>query len=114
MKIVKAINLEDIERLKPVALQWKKTCNGKAMGIDLVPEVHFTDLAGLIDRDDADLFVLVNDKEEVIGYMGVDYFNSPLGNQRMAQEHYWYVVPGENRGKGAMLLVRALRKWAKE
>lgn len=114
MRVLKATNkVEDIEKLKPVALQWKVTCNGKAMGIELVPETHFADLAGMIDRYDADLFLLINDKGRVIGYMGIVCFNSPLSNQRVAQEHYWYVI-GENRGKGSMLLIRAAKEWAKE
>lgn len=113
MKVVKATNLEDIERLKPVALQWKETCNGKRFGIELIPERHFSDLAGLIERDDADLFLLINDKEEVVGYMGITCFISPLGNQKIAQEHYWY-VSGKSRGRGTMLLIRAVKKWAKE
>lgn len=113
MKVVKATNLGDIERLKPEALQWRDTCNGKVMGIDLDPETYFADLATLISRDDADLFLLVNEDDDVAGYIGVVSFNSPLGNQKMAQEHYWY-VSGQNRGSGTMLLIRAIREWAKE
>ena len=112
MKAVKAQNKQDIERLKPVAFQWKESCNGEDFGIELVPEKHFSDLAGLIERDDADLFLLVNE-DEVVGYMGVTAFSSPLGNQKVGQEHYWF-VSGENRGRGSMLLIRAAKDWAKE
>ncbi len=114
MKVIVATNSGDIERLTPVALQWKESCNGMEMGIVLVPETHFADLMRLIGRDDAELFLLVDDdREEVFGYMGVECFNSPLGPQRIAQEHYWYVSEG-NRGRGTILLIRAVEKWAKE
>lgn len=113
MKVIIATKPEDIERLKAVAFQWEKTCNARGFGIELVPEKHFSDLAGLIDKDDADLFLLINDKEEVVGYLGITIFDSPLGNQKIANEHFWFVA-GEKRGYGSMLLIRAAKKWAKE
>lgn len=113
MKVVKATKLEDVERLKPVAWQWKEVCNNKELGIEIVPETYFADVANLIDKDDADLFLLINDKEEVVGYMGITCFNSPLGNQKIAQEHYWF-VSGENRGRGTMLLIKTIKQWSKE
>lgn len=108
-----ATSIDDIEDLMPVALEWKKTCNGSQFGIDLLPVVHFADLASLVERDDADLFLLLNEKNKVIGYMGITSFNSPLGDQKIVQEHYWY-VSGNNRGHGTMLLIRAAKEWAKE
>lgn len=113
MKIFRATKAQDVERVKPVALQWKESCNGKRFGIRIDPETHFADLVGLVQRDDADLFLLVNEKDEVVGYMGVTMFNSPLSNQKIAQEHYWYAT-GRNRGRGTMLLIKAVKQWAKE
>lgn len=113
MNVVRATNSGDIEKLKPVALQWKEICNGRAMGIELVPQIHFADLTDLISKDDADLFLLTDVRYGVIGYMGVTCFDSPLGNQKIAQEHYWFVSE-EHRGRGSLLLIRAVEKWARE
>lgn len=111
MKVIKA-TYEDIERLRPVALQWQKTCNGKDMKIDIDIETHLVDLASLIASDDADLFLLLKDNEP-IGYMGVKCFKSPLGNQLIANEHYLY-VSSKFRGFSTLQLIRQARKWAKE
>ncbi len=113
MKVTKATKPEDVDRLKPVALEWKEACNGEAMGIELDPETYFADLTSLIGRDDADLFLLINNKEEVIGYMGIECFDSPLGNQKLANEHYWYVSE-ESRGRGSTYLIKAAWQWARD
>ena len=98
--------------MKEVAYEWKHTCNAKAFGIDLNPEVHFQDLARLIEDKDCELFLLMK-KDRVIGYMGAVCFRSPLGNQKLTSEHYWF-VSGKNRGRGTLLLLRAIKTWAKE
>lgn len=113
MKVVKATNsIDDIEALKSLAFEWKGLCNGKAFGIDLRVETHFRDLASLIENEDSELFLLLK-QYRVIGYMGVTCFDSPIGNQKIANEHYWY-VSGKNRGRGTLLLLRAIKSWAKE
>ncbi len=109
--IVKAI-IEDIQKLRPVAAEWRESCNGERFGIELDVETHLADLASLIGRDDADLFLLVNE-EKPVGYIGVTLFNSPVGSQKVAQEHYWF-VSGEHRGRGTIALIRAAKEWAKE
>jgi len=110
MKVVKA-TCEDIERLRPVALQWQENCNGKAMKIDLDLEVHLADLTSLVKRDDAELFILLRNNEP-IGYMGVTCFKSPIGNQLIANEHFWYVLT-EFRGYSTLLLIKKAHEWAK-
>lgn len=112
MKVRKAQNKQDIEKLKPVALQWKETCNGIGFGIELVPEKHFSDLADLIERDDADLFLLIDD-EKVVGYLGVTIFSSPLGNQKIANEHFFYILP-QYRGMSSVRMIKTAQKWAKD
>ena len=98
--------------MKEVAYEWKDTCNAKVFGIDLRPEIFFKDLAALIQREDSDLLLLFK-RERAVGFMGITYFASPLGNQRVANEHFWY-VSGKHRGHGTMKLIRAAKNWAKE
>lgn len=112
MKVVKA-TIEDIEGLKPLAFEWRDSCNAKDLDIDLDRETFFAGLADLIERDDADTFLLLNEKDTVVGYMGAICFPSPLGKQRICSEHYWF-VSGKNRGRGTLLLLRAVENWAKE
>lgn len=111
MKVFKA-KIEDIEKLRPVAIEWKDSCNGKEFSLEMNLEVHLSDLAGLIEKADTDLFLLLKE-DEVVGYMGVISFNSPIGSQRIAEEHMWF-VSRNNKGRGIMLLIRAVSRWAKE
>ena len=110
--IVKKAKAEDIQKLRPIACEWRDTCNGDRFGIEIDVKAHLADLARLIEREDADLFLLVNEGKAV-GYIGVTIFDSPLGGQKVAQEHYWFVT-GKNRGRGVMKLIRAVNEWAKE
>jgi len=113
MRVIAATNsVDDIEALKLLAFEWMDEWNGKAFGIDLRLETHLQDLTRLIENEDSELFLLIK-MDRVIGYMGCTCFDSPLGNQKICQEHYWF-VSGKNRGRGALLLLRAVKKWAKD
>ncbi len=110
MRVVEATN---IDCMKHVALEWKETCNANDLGVTMDPEVYFKKLSTLIDRDDAALFLLLSPMNTVIGYVGVESFYSPLDNQKIANEHHFYILEA-NRGTGAMRLVHAVQEWAKE
>lgn len=111
MRVIKA-KIEDIDKLRPVAIEWKDSCNGKKFGLEMTVRVHLSDLTKLVYRYDADLFLLLKE-DEIVGYMGITCFNSPIGHQRIAEEHLWF-VSGDNRGSCTMLLIRAAKEWAKE
>lgn len=110
MKVVKA-KTEDLESLKNIAYEWRDSCKAKEYGIELDSEEYFNKLSNLIKRDDSDLLLLMK-KNEVVGYMGLIYFQSPLGKQLFTNEHFWYVA-GKHRGHGTMKLIRAAKEWAK-
>jgi GNAT superfamily N-acetyltransferase len=113
LKVVKATNsIDDIESLKEVALEWKEECKGDDFGIELIPGTFFSHLADMINDVDKELFLLLR-KDKVIGFMGAIIFQSPLGNQNICQEHFWYIA-GKHRGRGTLLLFRAMKEWAKE
>ena len=112
MKVVKA-TVDVIDKLLPVAAEWQGTCNGKRFGIELDLKKGLSDLAGLIESETTDLFLLVSKEDKVVGYLGMTIFDSPIGSQRLAQEHYWF-VGGDSRGRGTMLLIRAATDWARQ
>ena len=113
MKVTKATSsIDEIEGLKEVALEWKEECKGESFGIDLNPETYFSHLVDMINDDDSELFLLIK-KDKVIGFIGAVIFQSPLGNQNIANEHFWF-VSGKHRGRGTLLLLRAIKEWAKE
>ena len=112
MNVITAKNPKDIKKLIPVILEWKRTCNGKAMNINLDVETYCADLMNLIIKDDSELFILEDDNDKPIGYMGVECFNNPIGEGKMANEHYWFISE-KSSGRGAMLLMAAVKLWAR-
>ena len=100
----------NVEPLRPIALKWQAECNSENLGIDINIETHLDDLQMLVSRERSDLLVLI-DGNEVIGYMGIAVIDSPVGEQVMANEHYWYVVP-EKRGIASVRLFKAAELWA--
>lgn len=102
----------DISRLVQVAESWASECNGEEMGIDIDVAVFLEKLAEFARGPDSELFVIEND-EIVFGILGMEIFDSPVGKQRICNEHFWYVIP-EYRGASSIRLLRHGMKWAKE
>lgn len=99
--------------LRPIIEAWISDCNCEEMGISLDEDVYLKDLQRLIVNDvDSDLLVL-EDNRKIVGFMGLETFDSPLGKQRVANEHYWYVMP-EHRGISSLRFIRAAEDWARQ
>lgn len=92
-------------------MKWKKESRHRAMGIDADANIYICKLQEFIDNPNNVLLVLEDD--EIAGYMGLTVFESPLGNQLIANEHYWYVEP-KKRGLSALRFLPVAEKWAKE
>lgn len=97
--------------LLPVVESWRRSCRND-FGFNLDTETFVKDLIRLIEGETSDLFVL-EDIFGIYGFMGLDMFDSPIGQQRVANEHYWYVIP-EKRGISALRFMPLAQKWAKE
>lgn len=94
----------DIETLRPIAESWFEFASKNEFGIEVNVDKHLLELGMMAANDDADLIVLY-DGDTPIGYIGLIYFISPLGEQKIAEEHYLYVVP-EKRGLASMRLIK--------
>ncbi len=105
-------NSEDIQGLKKLVVEWKDDCNGGLMGFELNTDTYLTTLKDMVSDIDSDIILLV-DGDIIVGYMGVEWFVSPLGPNRIGNEHYWFVSK-EHRGYGSMLLFEAAKKWCKD
>lgn len=108
MKIMKFQS--DVSLLKPLAEKWYKESNGD-MGIKKDVDKHLKELQELIESPSSDVLVL-SDGDRIFGYMGLIVFESPLGDQFIAREHYWYVEP-EKRGISALKFLPMAEKWAR-
>ena len=100
-----------VELLRPIAEAWSKEANGNRFGVDIDVDAHLADLQRLIVDSAAALLVLVQGGPA--GYMGIEFFQSPLGNQLVASERYWYVMP-QARGRDSLLLVKEARRFARQ
>jgi GNAT superfamily N-acetyltransferase len=103
---------EKVLQLKPILDSWISECNTEEMGIELDEEVYLKDLQRLVDDENCTLLVLEHENK-IAGFMGLIIFDSPLGRQKIANEHYFYILP-EYRGMSSLRLIRAARKWARE
>lgn len=102
---------DDIETLRPIAESWQKIVVANEFGILTDVNKHLLELSNMVLGADSDLIVLY-DGDAPVGYIGLQYFDSPLGNQRMANEHYLYVIP-EKRGISSMRLIKNAKFIAK-
>lgn len=102
---------DDMKILFPVIDSWFKEAQFEEFGIEHDFFSGVEDLTRLINSDDGALLVM-DINEKIIGFMGITVFKSPLSKQKIANEHYWYVLP-EYRGRGIYLISSAY-KWAKE
>jgi len=92
----------DVERLRPLVQCWKNEANGDAFGLNIDIDCLLTDIDKMMKGDDSILLVLEQD-DQIQGFMGIQTFISPLSNQKIANEHYWYVLPDKRR-YGRLLL----------
>lgn len=104
---------DDAETLRPVVDSWQLIASENTFGL-LANDVdkYLSGLKDLADGDNSDLLVLYDDGSP-IGYIGLQYFTSPLSNQKMANEHYFFVIP-EKRGLSSMRLIKQAKLLAKQ
>lgn len=103
---------DDIETLRPIAESWQNEMRANDFGI-IADDMnkYLLELGVMASSLNANLIVLY-DEETPVGYLGLRYFSSPLGNQIMAEEHYFYVIP-EKRGLASMRLIKNAKFIAK-
>jgi len=95
-----------------IAVSWKKEANGDTFGIQIDVPSFLVEIQRMVNSPMAGVLAMT-DEDRIIGFMGLQIFRSPLGEQMMANEHFWYVLP-DDRGLGSMRLMKAAKQWAKD
>ena len=108
--IAKLFN-DDIEKLRPIAESWKASVPDNDFNLTVDVDAHLADLNKLTENINSTL-IAIYEKDKPVGYLGLKIFINPLGNERIANEHYWYVMP-ENRTLGTIRLIKTAKMWAK-
>ncbi len=111
MSIEIANSVNQIESIRPLADEWKAFCSCGQFGLEVDINSFLAGLMNLVDGKDSDLLLLI-DKDEIIGFMGLTIFQSPFGKEKVANEHYMFVSPG--RAAGSIRLISAAEEWAKD
>ena len=92
----------NIEELRPIGESWQVIASQNDLGIEVIVDKFLIGAQLLALSTSSDLLVLYKDGEPV-GLIGLQYFDSPLGNQVMANERYFFVMP-EHRGISSIRL----------
>ena len=108
---VKLFN-DNIETLRPIVESWQKNVMTNEFGI-IADDVnkYLAELHSIAFGQSSDLLVLY-DRDEPVGYFGLRYFSSPLGEQVMANESFYYVLP-EKRSISSLKLIKSAKMLAK-
>ena len=101
----------DAERLRALFTSRKAEMQIGKFGLNLDEVKYMVEAQRFIDRTDTDLLVLF-DNSVPIGYLGLEYYISYLGDNKIANEQNWYVMP-EHRGIGSIRLFEAAELLAK-
>ena len=105
---------DDVEQLRPLVESWKLQA-GRTDGIVLDVEHFIAALAVWLKSGfPATVLVLKSDQGRPLGFMGLCVFESPLGPQFIAQEHFWYVLPEHRSMAVSGMFLDAAYAWAKE
>ena len=98
--------------LRPVVDSWLAPLQDNKFQLDLVTDRLLTDLQKLVNGRDSDLFVLRKEKD-IVGFLGLTTFINSIGYNKVANEHYWYVLP-KHRGIGSIRMIKMAKQWAIE
>ena len=112
MKTKTAKTQGDLKELTPIAERWIEEADFERFGLDRNLMAGMKDLGGLITGQHTDLIMLI-EGDKTVGFIGVKSFMSPLGDNLISEEHYFYVLP-KHRGRGGLILIDAVKEWAKQ
>ncbi len=99
------------EVVRPLIDEWVEEANGEDFGLDVDGDAILADVDAMI-ADVRGLVLLLYLRNELIGFIGLKKFKSPLSDQQIANERYWFVSE-ENRGIGSMRLMKGAMEVAK-
>jgi len=101
----------DIAELREIAESWRCECKSDAFGLRGDIGAFLSSLEAMKNGKDSALIVLLHDGVSV-GIMGMVIFMSPIGPNKIANEHFWYVLP-QHRGTQSIGMVHFAIEWAK-
>ena len=104
---------DDVEQLRPLVESWKLQV-GATDGVLLDVEHLIVSLQSWLKAVPSTLLVLKSDQGRALGFMGLCVFESPLGPQLIAQEHFWYVLPEHRSMAVSGMFLDAAMAWARD
>ncbi|MBE3139368.1 MAG: GNAT family N-acetyltransferase [Thermoplasmata archaeon] len=102
---------DDIEKLRPISESWLNDSLDNPFGLKMDIENHLQDLKSMASNNMSTVLALY-DGEKPVGYMALRIFDSPTTGSKIANEHFWYVLP-DNRKIGSIKMIKIAKMWAK-
>jgi len=97
--------------LIPILVRWGEEYKLEKYGLSFRHDKAFSLLVNIITDENSDLIVL--EKDNVIcGFIAVESFESPIGNETICEESLLYILP-EHRGIAGKMLINAATDWGK-
>ena len=101
-----------VEELRHIAEAWQLEAQGNDMGILVENVDKYLAALHLLAYGDMSHLLVLYDGETPVGLLGLNYFESPLGPQKVANEHYFFVIP-KKRGHSSMRLIKEAKVLAR-
>lgn len=101
---------EQLEKYYYIADKWIEEAEWTNFNLKISPEKGKKDLLRLLSNNFCLLGLKVNNIP--VGFMGITTFTSVFSDDKMANEHYWYVL--KDYRKYSLFLLYEAEKWARE
>ena len=106
----------DVEALRPLVEAWRSGADG-SFHLDMDNDCLLRRLGAMMDAEhqaERALLVLQSKESRPLGFMGLLVTVSPIGTERIVNEHLWFVLP-EHRGLSvAERFIEHAEVWGRE
>lgn len=102
------------EIFRTIVEEIKESADKDGTDLSFDVERHLADLQLMIMHPACQIFVLTGygSQHPIDGYIAMEAWQNPSGDQVIANERYWYVTP-KSRAYGARKLLKVATEWAK-
>lgn len=103
--------VEQLEQYYYILEEWKLECNWNNFKLNVNSDKGKRDFIRIINNNNFCLLGLIVDNKRV-GVLGLTTFTSAFSDDKIANEHYWYVL--KDYRKYSLFLLYEAEKWARE
>jgi hypothetical protein len=91
---MKIVETQDVTTIRPLYDAWLAIANGEEFGIDIDPAVAEVNMQTLCEAGGT--LLVAYDEDAPVGFFALSPMPSAIGNQTMAVETMWFVLPNSH------------------